>query len=131
MPVKAQFVALFDRQFLTLEPRFVEIAGELAFADPPGDVEGAIVRVRYAVTEAEARRINQAKIQDDLLALGAQKVILQPKLVREQQVRAEGLDESLGPLDALALWLEAQSLNGAQGGAALQALLGRWLEAEA
>ena len=50
--------------------------------------------------------------------------------VREQQARAEGLDESLGPQDALALWLEAQNMNGAQG-AALQALLGEWLEAEA
>ena len=105
------------------------LAAAIAASFPLTDT---VARVRYRASEEQHRRVDHQALERLIADAGAHKLYggIQWEPVREQQARAEGLDESLGPQDALALWLEAQSLNGAQG-AALQALLGEWLEAEA
>ena len=145
---RTEFVPLADRRFVTVDVDLTDGQSRLPAAATSGPEEtdqsrrllspqqfpltDAVVRVRYRATEEQHRRVDHAALERLIADAGAHKLYggIQWEPVREQQARAEGLDESLGPLDALALWLEAQNMNGAQG-AALQALLGEWLEAEA
>ncbi len=65
--MKLKFHKIADRPFVTLEPTFVEIAGAMAFSEPPGvDVKDALVRVKYT-----ARKISEPAIRRDLMMLGA------------------------------------------------------------
>lgn len=103
---------LDNKRFLTLKPTLVEIAGNMAFAEPPEDVRGAVLRVQYEVTEAQARKLDQRKMRDDLLALGALKVIFRPTLVREERARVAGLaSEGVDETRALDLWIESQQID--------------------
>ena len=70
---------------------------------PP--VEGAIVRVRYECTEAQAKLINQNKITRDLYELGAFYVqSIEAKVRRETRTRAAEADAGMTPAEALAMW---------------------------
>lgn len=68
-------------------------------------VEGAIVRVRYECTEAQAKLINQNKITRDLYELGAFYVqSIEAKVRRETRTRAAEADAGMTPAEALAMW---------------------------
>lgn len=88
----------------------------------------AVVRVRYKASEAQHRRVDHAALQRLVMDAGAHRlyggIAWQP--VSERRSRAEGLDESLGPLEALGLWLEAAEVPAAEG-EALRGLLGGWI----
>jgi hypothetical protein len=109
-----RFHVIEDRPFLTLTPSLTEIIGKMAFSEPPGDVKGAVVRVRYTVTEDEARKVDQAAIRRDLLALGAAKVVLRPTVERTVRARVAEMHEDLTEAAALELWLDSQGINGSQ-----------------
>jgi DNA repair exonuclease SbcCD nuclease subunit len=109
-----RFHVIEDRPFLTLTPSLTEIIGKMAFSEPPGDVKGAVVRVRYTVTEDEARKVDQAAIRRDLLALGAAKVVLRPTVERSVRARVTEMHEDMTEAAALELWLSSQGINGTQ-----------------
>jgi hypothetical protein len=90
---------------------------------------GPVVRVRYRASEEQHRRVDHAALQRLLADAGAHRVFggIQWQPVRESRTRAEGMDETVEPLAALDLWLEAQSMNGSEG-AALKALVAGYLE---
>jgi exonuclease SbcD len=105
------------------------IAAAIATEFPLTD---AVVRVRYKATEAQHRRVDQAALLRLLDDAGIHRLYggLAWQPVREQRVRAEGLDEGLPPLVAVDLWLVANTVDGAQA-EALRALLAGYLEAVA
>jgi exonuclease SbcD len=101
-----RFVEVPDnRRFLTLdwEP-YDDFAGV--------DVAGAVVRVRYTVSEEESRRVDQNGARQILMDAGATKVVFRPTIVREQRARVEEISDDLTETAALDLWLTAQSING-------------------
>lgn len=105
------------------------IAAEIV-AQGNGQLEGAVVRVRYKATEAQHRRVDHAALLRLLDDAGAHKLYggLAWEPVREQQTRVAAMDETLAPLAALDLWLAAERVGETEAGA-LRALLGEWAQA--
>lgn len=67
--------------------------------------DAAIVRVRYEVTDAQAKLIKQNKITRDLYDLGAYYVqSIEAKVRRETRARAAEADAGMTPAEALAMW---------------------------
>ena len=107
------FHRLKDRRFVTID---------LSWADgseggiPPAaleSVEGAVVRVRYIATEEQARRIDTAALKKAILDAGAHRVFqISAEIVKEDRARVQGIDENLDPAAALALWCEANEVDG-------------------
>jgi hypothetical protein len=98
-------------KFMPIESRpFVTLTGweQDADADFFGDLRDAVVRVRYRATEEQARRIDHRKIEAALLDAGAWKVhSIQPEIVRAERARVAGIDEQMGPMEALGLYIES------------------------
>lgn len=73
------------------------------------NLSGAVIRVRYHATPEQAAQIDHAAIERALYDAGAHKVFaIEPTIIRERRARAESLDESLDPLEALDAWMLAQ-----------------------
>jgi hypothetical protein len=91
-------------------------------------LDGAVLRVRYTATEQQHRRIDQAALLKLIADAGVHKLYggLQWIPVREQRARAEGLDESLGPIEALEMWLRAEQVGDPEAGLVRELLRG-WL----
>jgi exonuclease SbcD len=69
------------------------------------DREGSIVRMRYKVTEAQAKQINQAAIVKALHDAGAFYVQgIEAEVVRSTRTRAAEADAGMTPTEALAMW---------------------------
>ena len=102
------------------------IASSIAAEFPLTD---AVVRVRYRATEEQHHRVDQSALLRLLDDAGIHRLYggLAWEPVRENRTRAAGVDETLAPLDAVGLWLEAQSMNGAEGDA-LKTLTAAYLE---
>ncbi len=105
------------------------IAAAIAERFPLAD---AVVRIRYAATEAQHRRVDQAALHRLLEDAGIHRLHggLQWIPVRESRARVQGFTEALPPLAAVDLWLAANAVDEAQAGS-LRALLAGYLEAEA
>jgi exonuclease SbcD len=118
---RSNFVETPARKYWTLDLPWsdedpdgaVEVLGDLAFSlttdgenmvKSPG--EGAVVRVRYEVTEASAKLINQAQVTRELYRLGAFYVQgIEAKIRRTNRTqRAEKATSELKPVDALQMW---------------------------
>jgi DNA repair exonuclease SbcCD nuclease subunit len=130
--VHADFIPIESRRFLTLDYDWREAALE---RDPVAEdletekVSDAVVRVRYDVTEAGARRIDQGELRRRLYDAGAHKVFQVAATVeRADRARVAGVDEELAPMSALELWLEAEALDGWERDS-LRQLTSRYLEA--
>jgi exonuclease SbcD len=107
--MQTEFVPLDSRAFITLD-----YAAETIADDPmPAFPDGAIVRVRYAATEEQARRIDNAAIKRALVDAGAARVTVQPEIVRDDRARVQGLDEALSELEAVDLYVTSQQLDDA------------------
>ncbi len=108
-----EFVPIESRPFVTiaLDADTAEQIGEgqLGFADE--QVREAMVRVRYSVTEDEAQRIDQRAIREALIAAGAHRVQIEPRVEREARARVEAISETLGPLEALGLYCDATEMD--------------------
>ncbi len=72
-------------------------------------IGGAAVRVRYAVDEEQARRIDQAAIRRSFLEAGAVRVVFRPTVERKVRARVDAMNESLDQTEAFALWLASQN----------------------
>ncbi len=69
------------------------------------DYKDPIVRVRYKVTEAQTKQINQAAIIKALYDAGAFYVqSIEAEVVRSTRTRAAEADAGMTPLEALAMW---------------------------
>jgi DNA repair exonuclease SbcCD nuclease subunit len=99
-----RFVPVTDpRRFLTYTV--------MPLQDPPferflEDMTGAVVRVRYEVTETEARRVDQGAIRQAFDARGADKVFIQPTVVKKSRARIGTSTEALDDGQTVDLWLE-------------------------
>ncbi len=94
-----------NRRFVTLDWQpYDDFAG--------ADVEGAVVRVKYTVSEEEARRVDQPAARAALLAIGATKVIFRPTIVRDTRARVAEIADDLDATAALELWIAEQGVNG-------------------
>lgn len=102
MSATAEFVPIKSKRFVTLNA--FDNWGE-------ADLDGAIVRVRYEATESEAREIDHSRIREALIAEGASKVTIEPKIVKANRARAEQISEQLTPLDALAAYCDAEQVE--------------------
>ena len=113
-PGHLKFHPIEDRPFLTLDATPVEADGTtLLYRLPDGGIEGAVVRVRYTVDESQARRLNQAKIRQGLISLGAAKVVLRPTVERSVRTRVAEMRDDMSETAAVELWIASQ--NGALG----------------
>jgi hypothetical protein len=66
------------------------------------------VKVRYTATADQARRVDHAAIRQALYDAGAHKVYaIEATIERSERARVQ-VDESVGELDALDLWMNAQ-----------------------
>lgn len=104
----------FHTTDLTGEDAILASQGAFSFVAGFG-YDGAIVRVRYSCTAEQTRRINQASVKTALLAAGAHEVTVEATVEREARARVAGMTATLGPLDALDLYLASQSINGSVG----------------
>ena len=114
----------------TPAPRFIPIDSPrfvtLDYADPDfflsgcfdqttelvdGTVADAIVRVRYRATSEQQAKIDVSQIRRDLFEAGAAVVKVQPEILRADRARVSGVDESLGELDALDLYVDANAIE--------------------
>lgn len=101
-----QFVPIDSRPFVTINWASQDFAQLPPIVEE--SVDGAIVKVRYRATAEQARRIDHAEIRQALVDAGAHKVYaIEATIEREARARVEGLDESVGPMDAVDAWLAA------------------------
>ena len=107
--MRLRFHVIEDRPFLTLDLEHPELP--LLVLD---GVEGAVVRVRYTVSEEQARKVDQAALRRDLLNAGAAKVVLRPTVEREVRARVAEMAHDVDEASALELWLSSQGINGSQ-----------------
>lgn len=138
--VHAEFVALDSRPFITididltpwgsLDGTWTDTLRELARDRNASyyNIDDAVVRLKYRASEEQARRIDHPALIRSLYDAGAHKVFIQPEIVRAQRARVDGVDESLAPMTALDLWLEAEHASEPQR-RSLRALAGAYLEA--
>lgn len=120
-----------DRKFVTLEATPVD-EGAWGLELPPivpGELEGAVVRVRYSATAEQARRADDGALARDLAKTGAHHVIVKPQIEREERARVEALDEDLGPLEMLERWIESQEIE-PEAAEELRRLTATYLEGE-
>jgi len=122
----AEFVPIESRAFVTAEVDFANgeaVSDESSFEDElfgaahlaafkaDTKLDGAIVRLRYTVTAAQARRIDTTALTAALKEAGAHVVKVEPDIVREDRARVDGVHEDLAPLDAYDLWATSGDLD--------------------
>lgn len=74
----------------------------------PGDIDGAIVRLRYRCTAEQRTRVDEQQVRAMLADMGAQRVYsVAAQVERTVRAREEDVDESLEPLQALLRWCES------------------------
>lgn len=119
-PLSADFIPIPSRPLVTLECDLTEDGNEEVLDEiVNGDyfnlgprIDGAIVKVRYTATAEQAARINHAKLEAAIVEAGASRVMpFDRHIVRSSRARVEGIDETLGELDAVAAWATANDLD--------------------
>jgi exonuclease SbcD len=105
-----RFVPVTDRGIYTIDwddpvSTDLPIAGQ--------DLREAVVRLRYTVTEEDARRLDQGIIRSALLESGAHKVFIQPTVLKASRARVEEpvLVDGLDPSGALDLFLRTDGTD--------------------
>lgn len=99
----SEFVEIESREFKT-----INYDVEQQLLSDEGEIDGAIVRVKYTCTREQQRRIDVNEIRAALFSAGAARVTFEADIVREQRARVEGLDAQLDATGALDLYLAAQ-----------------------
>jgi hypothetical protein len=72
----------------------------------PDDLAGTVVRIRYTATEDEAQQIDQVGIRKAATESGADKVFIQPTVIKKTRARIETSTEALDDGQTVDLWLE-------------------------
>lgn len=106
------------KRFVTLDVGFTEttvLGGQrdyvMTMPSQAPLLAGALVRVRYTVSEEVAARIDQNAIRQTLLAQGAVKVVFRPTVERAVRARVAEMAEDMGEAAALDLWLSSQDVD--------------------
>lgn len=76
------------------------------------DLTDVFVKLRYAATEDEARRIDQGKVRQHIIDAGAYRVFIEPTVVRAHRERGTVIDDAGSRVDQLAAYLDAIGTNG-------------------
>ncbi len=106
-----EFRVLKDRAFVTVGVSIDDTHGWSLDSDE--DLADAVVRVRYRATEEQHRRVDTAALKKAILDAGAHKVFqISAEIVKADRARVQGVDENLDPAAALALWCEANEVDG-------------------
>lgn len=106
------FLPIESRPFVTLDLDGKALADEAGYYHAMSDWTGAVIRARYEATPEQARRIDHAAIKQALYDAGAHKVYaIQPTIVRSDRARIEGVDETLGPMEALRLYCDHNEID--------------------
>lgn len=106
------------KRFVTLDVGFTEttvLGGQrdyvMTMPSQAPLLAGALVRVRYTVSEEVAARIDQNAIRQTLLAQGAVKVVFRPTVERAVRARVAEMAKDMGEAAALDLWLSSQDVD--------------------
>ena len=76
------------------------------------EIQGAIVKVRYASLAEDAKAIDHAKLREALYAAGAHHVWkIEATVERETRARVEGIDSAVTEMEALELWITSQAID--------------------
>lgn len=106
---------LEGRRFVTYDAELVDFGdgigvGLTAPAEHVPSMRDAVVRVIYRGSRELARRLNVGQLRRDVYAGGCWKIYsIKAELDRADQARVEGLDETIGPREALEAWIGTQS----------------------
>jgi len=114
-----RFIPIDSPRFVTLERDLTVSDDEQEWIDgldfsadhSAGELAGAIVRVKFRATSEQARKLDIPAARAQLIAAGAAVVKVQPEILRADRARVEGVDESLGELDALTLYVDANAIE--------------------
>jgi len=120
----AEFVPIESRPLVTVEIPLDQFPDDdpwtllAEYGDDAPDITDAIVKVRYTATAEQAKRIDHRKLRDALYEAGAHKVFaIEPIVERETRARVEGVTETLGEMEALDAYIEAQVIDAKTAGA--------------
>lgn len=123
-----EFVPLADRRFVTVA---VDVAAAAMDAGNSSldetdlvaaaiteqlPLDDAVVRVTYAATEEQHRRVDHQALLGFLGEAGVHRVYggLHWQPVRASRARVEGVDETLDPSEAVSLWVAANDVDAAR-----------------
>jgi exonuclease SbcD len=126
----AEFVPVESRPLVTISFDFTGSDAAMLDLFTPEIPDGAIVRAQYRATADQARHFDTGLLRRELAAAGAHSVKIVPDIVRADRARVEGVDESLGTLQALELYVAANQLDPALADA-MRAKTTEYLEAVA
>jgi hypothetical protein len=115
-----EFVPLADRRFVTVRVRAdcasyfgdeTDVIGNAITLQHP--LEGAVLRVAYRATEEQHRRVDHRALAALCEDAGVHRVYggFHWEPIRTTRARIDGVDESLSPLDAVAMWCDANDLD--------------------
>lgn len=134
-----KFVPIESRRFVTVEFDFAEeCGGDLELIDDElvrdvliagEEFNGAIVRARYRLTEAQARRISVSRVEELLRDAGASCGKAEPEILREDRARVQVDPDALTELDQFRLYLDVNGMNGDRGALMVERTQ-RYLEAK-
>jgi exonuclease SbcD len=92
------------------------------------DLQDAIVRLRYSCSEETAKQLNRKQLEQSLYDAGAFFITeIKSDIQRVDRARDNTVNESLGPVAALAKWCENQGID-AEESKALQAMSAELME---
>ena len=94
------------------------------------DIADTTIRVRYRATAEQARRIDHTAIRRLIEDAGGRLYRIEPEIVRSARARVEGVDETVGELEALKMWLDHQQIEHGLG-ERMGARTARYLEEDA
>lgn len=115
-----EFVPIDSPPFVTLERDLTVSDDETEWVDgldfsaqhSRGELNDAIVRVKFKATAEQARVFDLAAARIKILDAGAAVVKIVPEIIRQDRARVSGLDEQVDELDALEQWMTANGLVG-------------------
>ncbi len=104
----AEFVPIESRRFVTMDCKYD--GDYIQCNSPDGVPEGANTRVRWTLTEEEARRGEYVAWTHNWLDTTTDRIKIEPTIIRKERARAQQINEQLGPLDALAAYCDSQDM---------------------
>jgi len=75
-------------------------------------LDDAVIRVRYRATEEQHRRVDRDALKKFCLDADAASVYqIIPEIIRPSRARAEHVDETLDPAEAVSAWISANGIS--------------------
>lgn len=103
--ITAHFIPIPSRSFVTLDLALEDVLAGIPYEEFES-VDDAIVRARLSGSAEQMRKVDQDKLRQGLLAMGAHSVRLDVDVERTTRRRAE-ISEQLSAVEAMALYCDA------------------------